>query len=139
VAPLFHCNDYFTRVEVLHDRREIPLVVRARFERTFFGWGAFAAVFLLLVRGYLMAEAMIDPIGAPDMGVLAAGFALALSSFLLVYFVWPKGKLELAKRESAHEEEAWTNPVLTVYGDAVHTRVIAKKALGEHKSLPGPM
>jgi len=128
-----------TRVEVLHERREIPLVVRARFEKTFFGLGAFAAMFLLLVGGYLMTEAMIDPIGASDMGVLAAGFALALSSFLLVYFAWPRGRLELAKRESAREEDAWKNPVLTVYGDAVHTRVITKKALGEDKGLPGPM
>jgi hypothetical protein len=127
------------KVEVLNERDEIPLVVRARFEKTFFGLGAFAALILLIGGGYLMAEALVDPIGASDMGVLAAGFALALSSFLLVYFVWPKGKLELAKRERIDGVEQGLNPVLTVYGDSVHTRVIAKRELQQHRHLPGPM
>jgi hypothetical protein len=70
-----------TRIEVLHNREKIPLVVRARFERTFFGLGAFAATVLLVGGGYLMTEALIDPIGASDMAVLTAGFVVALEFF----------------------------------------------------------
>jgi hypothetical protein len=87
-----------------------------------------------------MAEALTDPLGASDVGVLTAGFALALSSFLLVYLVWPRGKMELAKREhAAREEENWKGSVLTVYGETVQNRIVAKRALGEGKDLPGPM
>lgn len=98
-----------TRVEVLHQRDEIPLVVRARFERTFFGLRAFAALVLLFGGGYLMIEALVDPIGASDMGVLPAGFAPALASFLLVYFVWPEretgtGETRTKKRPGTMEE-----------------------------------
>lgn len=66
--------------------REVPLVVRARFERTFWGLVTFAGLILLLGGRYLMIEALLDPLGASDMAVLTAGLALALalSSFLLV-------------------------------------------------------
>jgi hypothetical protein len=129
-----------THVEMLNGRDRIPLVVRARFERTFFGLGAFAAVILLVGGGYLMAEALLDPLGASDMSVLTAGFALALSSFLLVYLVWPRGRLELAKRERRrHDDTMWSGPTLTVYGGTVHSRMEAKQGLVDRKSLPGPM
>ncbi|MGB7437833.1 MAG: hypothetical protein WBR26_05790 [Candidatus Acidiferrum sp.] len=128
-----------TRVEVLGAREEMPLVIRARFEKTFFGLGAFAAVILLVGGAYLMTEVMIDPMGASDVRVLGAGFALALSSFLLVYFVWPKGKLELAKRERMRNQEEWESRVLTVYGETVQTRVIGLREVRKEKTLPGPM
>jgi len=47
-----------TRMELVNGRDRIPLVVRARFEKTFFGLGAFAGVVLLLGGGYLMTEAL---------------------------------------------------------------------------------
>jgi hypothetical protein len=127
------------RIEVLH-QREVPLVVRARFERTFFGLGAFAGLILLLGGGYLMAEALLDPLGASDLGVLTAGFSLALSSFLLVYLVWPRRRMAMAKREQTEaDEEPLKAPVLTLYGETVQSRALAKRALGEGKHLPGPM
>jgi hypothetical protein len=130
-----------TRIEVLHNREKIPLVVRARFERTFFGLGAFAATVLLVGGGYLMTEALIDPIGASDMAVLTAGFALSLSSFLLVYLVLPQRKIEIAKREQEDRSgEHCKERVLTVYGhETVHQRILTKESLGTHKHLPGPM
>jgi len=129
-----------TRIEVLLHGREVPLVVRARFERTFFGLGAFAGLILLLGGGYLMAEALLDPLGASDLGVLTAGFSLALSSFLLVYLVWPRTKMALAKREQTKaDEEEWKGPAPTVHGEALRSRSVAKHALGEEKHLPGPM
>jgi membrane protein implicated in regulation of membrane protease activity len=130
-----------TRLEVLHER-DVPLVVRARFERTFFGLGASAALILLLGGGYLMMEALLDPLGASDMEVLTAGLALALSSFLLVYLVWPRRKRELERDEQLEAaEENRERPVLTVYlyNDAVQRRIAATRDLGERKNLPGPM
>jgi len=73
------------------------LVVRSRFERTFFGFGAFAAAILLVGGACLMTEALIDPIGASDLVVLAAGFALSLASFLVVYLVPATKKNAMAR------------------------------------------
>jgi hypothetical protein len=129
-----------TRIEILQNQGKIPLVVRARFERTFFGLGVFAAVILLVGGAYLMAEALMDPIGASDIAVLTAGFALSLSSFLLVYLVLPQRTMQMAKREREERaEEQWKGPVLTVYGETVHQGVAAKESLDLHKQLPGPM
>jgi hypothetical protein len=72
--------------------------------------------------------------------VLMAGFALALSSFLLVYLVSPRRRLELARRERVTRVEArWKGPALTVCGETVHSRIMAKRVLGPGKHLPGPM
>lgn len=122
--------------------REVPLVVRARFERTFFGLGAFAGLVLLFGGGYLMMEALLDPLGASDMAVLAAGLALALSSFVLVYLVWPRRRMELARRgwyETA--DEKWEQPVVTItmYDEHAPGPTLAKGSLGQRKDLPGPM
>jgi hypothetical protein len=129
-----------TRIEVLHGR-EVPLVVRARFERTFFGLGAFAGLVLLLGGGYLMMEALLDPLGASDMAVLTAGLALALSSFLLVYLVWPRRKMELARREQFDAAEEKWRPVvnITMYQEGATGRMLVKRELDVRKDLPGPM
>ena len=126
------------RMAVMHGR-EVPLVVRARFERTFFGLGAFAALILLLGGGYLMAEALLDPLGASDMAVLTAGFALALSGFLLVYLVWPRTRMELARRED--RAKRWKQPVvsITMFDESVRSRTLVSHGLNERKNLPGPM
>jgi hypothetical protein len=129
------------RIEVLHGR-EVPLVVRARFERTFLGLGAFAGLVLFLGGGYLMMEVLLDPLGASDMAVLAGGLALALSSFLLVYLVWPRRRMELARREQFEAaEENWKRPVVTItmYDEGAPGRMLVKSGLGARKNLPGPM
>jgi hypothetical protein len=87
------------KINELHERERVPLVVRARFERTFLRLDAFAGAILLLGGTYLMAEAMVDPLKASDVGVLVAGFALALASFVLVYFVLPQRRIAMAKRD----------------------------------------
>lgn len=63
-----------------------------RFEWTFFGLDLFAAINLFLCGAYLLAEAIRDPLEASEAGVIAAGFTLALASFLLTYLVWPRAK-----------------------------------------------
>jgi hypothetical protein len=104
-----------SRIEVMHARSNMPLVERGRTERTFMRLGAFAATVLLL-GGYLMTEALLNPLGASDVGVLTAGFALALASFLSVYLLSPR-RIETAMREkNAGDEEKWNKPVLTMYG-----------------------
>lgn len=87
-----------------------------------------------------MAEALMNPLGASDVGILAAGFILALSSFLLIYLVWPHGAMALARRERAsHGERKPEGKALTLYGETVQNRLEAERALGEDHSLPGPM
>lgn len=128
------------RVELVHGRDKLPLVVRARFETTFFGIGTFLAVVLLFTGGYLLAETFLNPLGASDMGLIAAGFVLALSSFLLVYLVRPRAKLELGRREQAVKDaEALPGSRLTVYGETVQKHIAAQQTLGKAKTLPGPM
>jgi len=128
------------KVELLHGADATPLVVRATSKKTFLGLGAFTGAVLLLGGSYLMVEALIDPLHASDASVITAGFALALSSFLLVYFVYPRRRMELAKREFEEREEAKSNgPILTVYGETVQNRMVAEQVLGEGKNLPGPM
>jgi membrane protein implicated in regulation of membrane protease activity len=128
------------RMEELYHSGEIPLVVRARFEKTFFGLGAFAGIVLLLGGTYLMIEALMNPLGASDVGVLTAGVALALSSFLLVYLVWPKRRRELSKQEHENPEaEIRKSSVLTVHEETVQNRTDAKQDSGTGKNLPSPM
>jgi hypothetical protein len=89
---------------------------------------------------YLMIGAMLDPFGNSDTRVLVAGTALALSSFLLVFILWPRTKLALARRERPRRKKPKLNPVmLTAYGEAIRARTTAKQALVTRGDLPGPM
>lgn len=129
-----------TKIELLDERNRVPLVLRARFERTFFGLVLFAAVNLFLYGAYLLKEALRDPIGATGLAVVVAGFVLALAAFLFGYLVWPRGKSALARGEDYDwGEEQRMGPVLTVYGEPVQNRLEAERTLGEGKDLPGPM
>jgi hypothetical protein len=129
-----------TRIEMQNERDRIPLVVRARFERTFFGLGLFAAATLFLCGGYLLTEAMRYPLESSEVAVLIAGFALAFASFVITYLAWPRGGLALARHEHADRgPERWKDSVLTTYGKTVQDRLEEKRMLGERQHLPGPM
>jgi len=129
-----------TRIAGVHGREIIPLVVRARIENTFFGLGMFAGGTLFLTGAYLLTHAIRDPMKASEVSVLAAGFVLALGSFLITYVVWPRSGLELARNEDFEGiPEYWKGPVRAVYGEAVQTKLEAKRVLVEGKNLPGPM
>jgi hypothetical protein len=57
--------------------------------------GAVAGLFFLfglLGGAYLIVMALANPMQGSDLEVLGGGFILALSSFLLVYFVRPQNK-----------------------------------------------
>jgi len=129
-----------TGIGVLHGRGRVPLGLRSRFERIFFGMVLFAAINLFLYGAYLLKEALRDPLGAAELSVVVAGFMLALASFLLIYLAGPRIKSTFIEDEDPDEgEEQRMGPVLTVYGEAVQKRLEAERTLGEEKDLPGPM
>jgi len=129
-----------TGIGVLHGRGRVPLGLRSRFERIFFGMLLFAAINLFLYGAYLLKEALRDPLGAAELSVVVAGFMLALASFLLTYLTWPRLKSAFERDEDSDQgEEQPIGPVLTVYGEAVQERLEAERTLGEEKDLPGPM
>jgi hypothetical protein len=124
----------------LLERERVPVAIRARFEKAFFGLGSFTGMVLLVWGFYLIRDAVLHPLGESDVGVLAAGFALALSSFLLVSLVWWRGRIALAKWDRrSHASHRVHGPVLTVYGHAVQRRFDAEEAMQIGKELPGPM
>jgi len=129
------------RIEVIHERNKLPLVLRARFERTFFGFGLSIAGVLLAGGAYLLADAIREPLEASEASVLVAGLALALGAFAILYLIWPRGHLAIAHRNE-HErlDDEWKNYVLTAYGESVQNRLDARSPLAEHRdNLPGPM
>lgn len=129
-----------TRIEVVHHHERIPLAARGRFERIFLGFGLFAAGPLFLCGTYLLTEAIRDPLGASGTSVIAAGFTLALASFLVIFLLRPRGGRGKADREGWEEvPEEWEGPVMTVYGRTAQNRMDGERMLGEGKTLPGPM
>lgn len=125
-----------------HERsgHRIPLVMRARFERTFFGLGLFAAITLFLCGAYLLTEAIRDPLEATEAAVICAGFTLSLASFVLTYLIWPRAKSALVKdQDSPQHGKNVHGGVLTVYGQTLHTNIEAKRWLAESQNLRGPM
>jgi len=128
------------RTDVLHSRHETPLVVRGGLEKSFRGLGVFAGVVLMLGGSYLVLSPFWDPLSTSDMAVLTGSFSLALACFLLVFVLFPRRSLELAKRErDARERQATESRILTVFGETVQNRMVAKQALHDGKNLPGPM
>jgi hypothetical protein len=126
------------RTESLYERQKLPLAAQGRFERTFFGLGLFTATNLFLCGTYLLCGAMVDPLGATNMAVVVAGFALALAAFLVVFLVWSRSKELLARKREAYREAVYSGgPVLTVRGQTVQDGSEAKPAPTEPKALPG--
>lgn len=128
------------RVELIHEEDKLPLVLRARMERTFFGLGLFVAGILLAGGAYLLTDAIRDPLEASAISVVVAGLALSLGGFAVVYFVWPRGHLTIAhSSELERFDDEWKNYVLTAYGESVQNRLETRRILKEHRDLPGPM
>ncbi|HTP69835.1 MAG TPA: hypothetical protein VMJ35_13090 [Dongiaceae bacterium] len=129
------------RIEIIHPRNKAPLVLRARFERTFFGFGLCIAGALLAGGAYLLADAIREPLEASEASVLVAGLALALGAFAILFLLWPRGHLAIAHRNELERfDDEWKNYVLTAYGESVQNRLEARSLIEEHKDdLPGPM
>ena len=118
-------------------------MVRGRVERTFLGLGLFSAIGVLLYGAYLLAKALLDPLGASEMTVLGAGFTISLSSFAIRYLLWPRGRWAVARPEvpagSEERAENGRGTVLTVYSETLQPAMDAKPVLVEGKRLPGAM
>ena len=141
-APRCSCGSEMKRVFAYSDflRGEDPVeAVRGRLERTFFGLGLFAAINFFLCGAYPMREAIVDPLGATDVAVMVAGFALALASFALVFLVWPRTKEVLPRHTCYRESVCPSGPVLNVYGESVPDGRHGKHARREAKTLPAPV
>src|SRR5215475_1950922 len=100
------------RIEIIQRQSNAPLVLRARFERTFFGLGLCIAGVLLAGGAYLLADAIREPLETSEATVLVAGVALALGAFAILYLVWPSGHLAIAHRsEREHFDHSWKDYV----------------------------
>jgi len=128
------------RIEVLRDSDDIPLVLRARFERTFFGLGLSFALLLFAGGGYLLFDAIREPLEASAAAILSAGFALALAGFIVIYLAWPRTHVSIAHRDALERfDQEWKNYVLTAYGESVQNQLEARRSTDSHDDLPGPM
>jgi hypothetical protein len=70
--------------------------------------GRLAAIFLLLGSAYLASMGLLDQINAPEVIILAGGFAFALCVFPFVYVIRPHAKEAYKKPQI----EKVTNPSL---------------------------
>jgi len=66
-------------------RAPMPLIVRGGLSRTFGSLAGFAALGLLSLGTYLLADAFAHPVDAESAGVLVAAFAFAVAMLLLVF------------------------------------------------------
>jgi len=128
------------RIEVIHEEDKLPLVLRARRERTFLGLGLFVAGVLLAGGAYLLTEAFREPLQSSGVSVVVAGLALSLGAFAAIYLAWPRRHLAIAHRqELGHFDDEWKSYVLTAYGESVQRRAEVRQTMNDPRNLPGPM
>ena len=78
-----------------------PLVVRAGLVRTFGGLVSFLALTLPCSGGYILVDALANPIEAQGVAVIASAFIIALATILLFYLIKPKkGRKRTGMREA---------------------------------------
>lgn len=78
------------------------LVVRASLPRTFLGLGLCLEAGLLACGGYLVEQALREPLHADQTAVLAGGVILSFAGVLLFYLVRPQRRDVLARTD--HEQ-----------------------------------
>lgn len=82
-----------------------PLVVRAGLSRTFGSLAGFAALALLSLGIYLLADAFAHPLGAEAAALLVAAFAIALA-ILLFFFLFKPRRIPRVFEDQALEDFA---------------------------------
>jgi hypothetical protein len=115
----------------VHSRRKRShknLVARSHPARTFASLLTFLALMFLCFGVYLIAEPLMHPVAALDIGVIAGAFSSALGCILLFYVVKP-GPAHRAVPESrqatpAHPREPLYSGTMTLH-PAERTRVAA--------------
>jgi len=125
------------RTIYVHDRRRIPLALRARFEWTFFGVGLFAAVNLFLFGFFLLMEAVRDPLAASATVIVGAAFMLTLAAFLFVYLARPRFKAVFRMQARGERRRTLGREPLTVYDDegVLQTQIEREQALALNARL----
>ena len=78
-----------------------PLVVRAGLSRTFGSIAGFAALGLLSLGIYLLADAFAHPVDAEAAGVIVAAFAIAMAMLLIVFLFKPRRFPEIPQPEES--------------------------------------
>jgi type VI protein secretion system component VasK len=130
-----------THLALLAHRYKLPLVVRGSLPRTFWGLGLFAEASLLFTGIYLFSEAILRPLEASPVSVLAAGVILALATILLFYLISPWRKDSLAQFDDAEVQELPREKTLADFANTLQKRIEANLVLDEKRDtkLPGPM
>ena len=77
-----------------------PLVVRAGLSRTFGSLAGFAALALLALGIYLLADAFAHPVDAQAAGLMVAAFAIALAMLLVFFLFKPRRTPEVFRRQT---------------------------------------
>ena len=85
-----------------HTRPSRSLVVRGSLARTFGGLACFLALTFLFVGGYILEDALANPIEAQAAAVIAGAFTIALATILLFYVIKPRNR---HVRRTLHSEE----------------------------------
>jgi hypothetical protein len=80
-----------------------PLVVRAGLSRTFGGLAGFAAVSLLSLGIYLLADAFAHPVDAQAAALIVAAFAMALA-IVLFFFLFKSRRIPQMSQHQTLED-----------------------------------
>src|SRR5205814_5570208 len=80
----------------------MPLIVRAGLNRTFGSLAGFAALGLLSLGIYLLADAFAHPVDAGPAGVIVAALAIAVSMLLFIFIFDPRRLPDLFRGKKPH-------------------------------------
>jgi|SRR5579859_893757 len=101
-----------------------PLVVRAGLSRTFGSIAGFAAMGLLSLGVYLLADAFAHPVDAEAAGVILAAFVIAIAMLLFVFLLNPRRFPEILRhKEPVRVEQQETNSSAKLPVAARHDRL----------------
>lgn len=96
-------------------RAPMPLIARAGLSRTFGSLAGFAALGLLSLGTYLLADAFAHPLDAEAAGVIVAAFAIALAILLFFFLFKPRTNPAMVEPRAVEEiVSVGTNPRSTV-------------------------
>lgn len=122
-------------LDTLHGRT--PLAVRGSSQHTFRSLGLFAELGLLFCGIYLLAEALVQPLQAGTMAVIAGGLFLALATVLLFYLAWPVSAR--STRRQVQEEIEQAQRAVRLLPESEDGRGDTAWMLEKEDELPGPM
>ncbi len=85
------------RAETHHAK---PLVIRGGLARTFGGLVSFLALLFLLMGLYLLRDAIVHPLDAQAIAVLAAAPSITLAAILFYFLLKPRPRHEYRSRST---------------------------------------